>query len=231
MEEFIWKNVSSLSKGIYIKNKLPIIPRAEKNVEKITIPGRNGCLFEDNESYNNISYSIECNIKGNVDFSDLRQWLLGDGKLILSNAPNVFYKGYLFNQLNFQTMLRYFNSFQLDFVLQPFAYSQEKFIKTLNGEQQSDLIISEATEKMYPIIKVYGNEKISFILNKKTIEIYPEEYITIDCEMLEAYKDNENANSKVSGDIGKLFLSSGRNEIDIVGNYEKIEVEYRKVFV
>lgn len=231
MEEFIWKNVSSLSKGVYIKNKLPIVPRAEKNVEKITIPGRNGCLFEDTESYSDIPYSIECNVKENVDFNDLKQWLLGNSELILSNSPNVFYKGYLFNQLDFETMAKHFNSFQLDFVLQPFAYSQEKFIKTLNGEQESDLIISDATEKMYPIIKVYGNEKISFILNKKTIEINPEEYITIDCEMLEAYIDNENANSKISGDIEKLFLTPGKNEIDIVGNYTKIEIEYRKLFL
>lgn len=231
MDSFIWKGASSLEKNIYIKNALKLVPRAEKKVEKIEIPGRNGCLFADTESYRDISYTIECNTKKNADMNDIKQWLLGSGELVLSNQPDVFYKGYIYNQLDIETMVRFFKSFQVQFILQPFAYSLEKYIKKLEGEMESSLIITDATEKMYPILNIYGNEEVNITINKQSLVVHPQQYITIDCEMLEAYKDNQNANSKVLGDIGKIALNPGRNEIYIVGNYDKIEIEYRKVFL
>ena len=231
MESFIWKGFSSLEKNIYIKNALKIVPRAEKKVEKIKIPGRNGCLFEDTESYEDVSYTIECNTKRNANINDIKQWLLGNGELILSNQPDVFYKGYIYNQLDIETMIRFFKSFQVNFVLQPFAYSIEKYVEKLEGVMESDLDITDATAKMYPLLNIYGSEEINITINKQSLVVHPDEYITIDCEMLEAYKDNENANAKVLGDIGKIVLNPGLNEIYIVGNYNKIEIEYRKAFL
>lgn len=231
MENFIWKGVSSQAKNIYIKNTLKLVPRAEKKVEKIDIPGKNGCLFADTESYKDIPYTIECNTKKNVDMNDIKQWLLGNGELILSNNPDVFYKGYTYNQLDIETMVRFFKSFPVNFILQPFAYSLKKYVKKLEGVIESDLNITDATAKMYPLLNIYGNEEINITINKQSLVVHPDEYITIDCEMLEAYKDNKNSNARVFGDIGKIVLSPGSNEIYVVGNYNKIEIEYRKTFL
>lgn len=231
MDSFIWKNVSSKDKNIYIKNALQPVPRAEKKVKKIELEGKNGCLFEDTETFKEIPYAIECNTKRNTNINDLKEWLLGKGELILSNNPKVFYKGYIFNQLDITTMIKNFKSFQINFILQPFSYSLEKYIKKLEGIVESDLIITEANTNMLPLLNIYGNEEINITINKESIVVNPEEYITIDCEMLEAYKDNENANNRVLGDIGKIILKPGLNEIYIVGKYEKIEIEYRKAFL
>lgn len=231
MENFIFKNISSKDMNVLIKNKLQIVPRAEKNVSKITIPGRNGCLFEDSGVYKEIEYSIECNTKKNVDINSLKEWLCGNGDLILSNNDNVYYKAFIINQLDILTMIRHFNSFQVNFILQPFSYSREMYVKEYKNVVEKDLIITEATTKMFPIIEVYGNEEINITINKQSIKVKPDQYITLDCENQEAYKDNENANSKIFGDLSKVFLIPGKNELYFVGNYEKIIIKYRKMYL
>lgn len=231
MEKFIFKNISSKDMNVLIKNKLPIVPRAEKNISQIEIPGRSGCLFEDSNSYKTISYSLECNTKRNVNINKLKEWLCGQGDLILSNNDNVYYKACIVNQLDISTMVRYFNSFQVDFILQPFAYSREIYIKEYQNIVEKDLIITEATTNMFPIIEVYGNEDVNITINKQSVKVNPEEYITLDCENQEAYKDNENANSKILGDLSKIHLKPGKNELYFVGNYDKIIIKYRKMFL
>ncbi len=231
MDKFIFKNITSSDMGVYVKNKLAIVPRAEKNVEKINIPGKNGCLFEDKNSYKDIPYSIECNTKKNVDINKIKEWLNGSGELILSNNKDVFYKAYIFNQLDIETMVRFFKSFQIDFILQPFAFSREKFVKKFIGTVDTTMIITDATEKMYPLFKIYGSEEINITINKESVKVNPDQYITLDCEMQEAYKDNENANSFILGDLSKIYLKPGLNEIYIIGNYDNIEMEYRKTYL
>lgn len=217
--------------NVLIKNKLPIVPRAEKNISQIEIPGRNGCLFEDTESYKTILYSLECNTKRNVNINKLKEWLCGQGDLILSNNDKVYYKACIANQLDISTMVRYFNSFQVDFILQPFSYTRELYIKEYKNVVEKDLIITEATTNMFPIIEVYGNEEVNITINKQSVKVNPEEYITLDCENQEAYKDNENANSKILGDLSKIHLKPGMNELYFVGNYDKIVIKYRKMFL
>lgn len=231
MENFIFKNISSKDMGVLIKNKLPIVSRAEKNVSKIEIPGRSGCLFEDSDSYKEIEYSIECNTKRNVDINKIKEWLIGGGDLILSNNDKVFYKAFVSNQLDISTMVRLFHSFQLNFVLQPFSYSREQYIKEYKNIVEKELTISEATTKMFPIIEVYGTETVNITINKQSVKLTPDKYITLDCGNQEAYKDSENANSKVLGDLSKLYLNPGVNELYFVGNYEKIVIKYRKAFL
>lgn len=231
MEKFIFKDISSDEMNVLIKNKIPIVPRAERNVKKIKIPGRNGCLIEDTHSFNEIPYSLECNTKKNVDLNKLKEWLVGEGNLILSNNDKVFYKAFINNQLDLSTMVRYFNSFQVDFILQPFSYSRELYVKTYQNITEEDLIISEATYNMFPIIEVYGDEEVNITINKKSVKVNPNQYIVLDCENQEAYKDSENANSRIYGDLSKIFLIPGLNELYFVGNYEKIVIKYRKTFL
>ena len=128
-------------------------------------------------------------------------------------------------------MVRFFKSFQVNFILQPFAYSLKKYVKKLEGVMESDLDITDATAKMYPLLNIYGSEEVNITINKQSLVVHPDEYIAIDCEMLEAYKNNENANSRVFGDMGKIVLNPGLNEIDVIGNYNKIEIEYRKTYL
>ncbi len=231
IENFIFKNISSKDMNVLIKKKLQYVPRAEKNVSKIKIPGKSGCLYEDTDSYKEIEYSIECNTKKDANINDLKKWLCGQGELILSNNDKVYYKAFIINQLDISTMIRHFNSFQVNFTLQPFAYSREIYIKEYKNVIEQDLIITEATANMFPIIEIYGNEEINITINKQSIKVNPDKYITLDCENQEAYKDNENANSKILGDLSKIFLIPGMNELYFVGNYEKIVIKYRKMFL
>lgn len=231
MENFIFKNISSDEMNILIKNKLPIVPRAEKNVSKIEIPGRDGCLYEDTDSYKPIDYSIECNTKKNVDINKLKDWLVGSGNLILSNNKDIYYKAFIINQLDISTMVRLFHSFQVNFILQPYSYSKELYIREFENVVESNLIISKATAKMFPIIEVYGKEEVNITINNKSVKVNPDEYITLDCENQEAYKNNTNANSNILGDLSKIFLKPGLNSLYFVGNYDLIKIKYRKTFL
>ena len=53
--------------------------------------------------------------------------------------------------------------------------------------------------------------------------------IELDCELLVAHKNYESADEKVKGNFFKLI--PGLNKIDILGNYTRLEIVYRKAYL
>ena len=231
MDSFIFNGISSKEMKILIREPLQPVPRAEKNVNFIEIPGRNGYLVEDNQSYKPIPYSIICNTTKDIDINKLKSWLIGSGKLILSNNPKVYYDAYIANQLDIETMVRKLKVFQVYLKLQPIAHSLEKYIKSIKNTSKFDFMISDATEKMSPIITVYGDSEITLNINGTNLNVTPDESICVDCDLQIAHKDYVDANSAISGPLDEIFLFPGINKIEITGEYDEILLEYSKNYL
>lgn len=83
-----------------------------------------------------------------------------------------------------------------------------------------------------PKIKIFGEGTCGVYLNNLQIfsinlDNTGNDYLTIDCEKMEAYKDNLQTlrNRDVTGDYSKFILNIGENAIDFSGNISEIVIE------
>ena len=83
MHYFIFNNIDSRNLGITVKN-MPLIPRAERDIDVINVSGRNGNLHIDNQTFRSNSYTISCIISDVSKIDEIKSALIGTGNLILS---------------------------------------------------------------------------------------------------------------------------------------------------
>lgn len=213
MEYFIFNGIKSTDMNIVIKN-LPPITRANQRINTIQLEGRSGTLHEIEDKFDSYNIQIECILMPNTDIDEIKKWLIGQSNLILSSNPNVKHVATIVNRIDFSKYLTFLKEFPLELEIQPIAY----------GLEEKDIIIDVNEEKVhsvsgnyktYPLIKVIGNGSITCNGNTLIIE-NNDEYIYIDCELMNAYFNNENKNSNVNGLENPIFLNPGENTITTI---------------
>ena len=216
---FIFNNISS--EDYFILNKLPFIVKATKDIEKIEIPGRDGFLTNDLGSYRGIIKSVECTIRNLDDIDFICSWLTGNGEVIFSNELDKVYKATIINQIDFSKILRQFHSFLIQFECQPHKYSLSNDIITLTTTPQT--ILNSGSANSRPIIKVFGTGAITLTINSKVVTLTNiVDYVTIDSEMMDCYKDTLLKNNDMNGEFPELI--PGNNTISWTGTVTKIEI-------
>lgn len=228
MNYFIFNGENSKDKGIII-TKMPPISKPAKRVEKIIIPGKNGVLHQDEGTYETVLIQIQCAVVEKCNIKEIVSWLNGTGELILSNDPDIFYNAHIINQIDYTSIVNLIHEFPLELELQPFSHSIEKYKKVYSTGNDHIFNIPDATATMLPYIKVVGSGQINLTINNETMILNVNEYIELDCELLIAHKNFESADNAVSGNFFKLL--PGLNEINILGNYTKLEIIYRKAYL
>lgn len=228
MNYFIFNGENSKDKGIII-TKMPSISKAAKRVEKIEVPGRNGVLHQDDGTYTTTVIQIQCAIIEKCNIYEIKKWLDGSGELILSNSPDIFYKANIINQIDYTSIVNLIYEFPLEIELEPFSYSIEKYKKVFEEGIEHTINIPDATVEMLPYIKVEAQGEINLTINNETMILSIDDYIELDCELLIAHKNYESKDNKVKGNYFKL--QPGLNRIDILGNYNKLEIVYRKAYL
>lgn len=220
MESFTFKGVSSSSLDLIIKD-MPLVPRAEKNIETIEVSGRNGNLHIDNQNYLSRSYTITCIAKNKDKIDDINSKLCGTGKLTLSKYSDRYFNATFKNQIDYSSYLTILQEFPIQFELDPIAYSNEltEEVITANGNIEVGGNVDVA-----PTIIVTGTGTITINGYSLTVE---ESGINIDCELMNCIKDNLNKNDKV---ILEEFpkLSVGSNNITLSEGITEIKIKYRK---
>jgi phage-related protein len=224
MSHFIWKDISSKDKGIVVKKLSPHTKPTER-VEKITIPGRSGFLIQSDGSYETDPITIECGLKKDADLYDVANWLRGSGKLILSDDETKFYDAVIINSIPFEQIFKYWRNFIIQFDIQPFVKSVTKSSETITTVTAT--INVDGSYEATPIITVNGSGNFTITINNKTFNLANVvDQIKIDSEMMNCTETNGtvNANNKMSGDFP--ILASGENNIDIVGTFTSVVIEY-----
>lgn len=228
MPFFIFNNISSEDRGIIV-NKLPPISKAERSFEKITVPGRNGSLYIDNECYNSFTYEITCTLMPGSDIRSIAKWLNGTGKLTICTELDKFYNVIVRNQIDFEQVYRVCNEFVVVFDVEPIAHSVQE--KELLFSKEAEFIIKESTYDIRPYIKVNGNGNITFTINNRSVVLTEvEQYIELDCQLEEVYKDNQNCNDKAECEDFPTLVP-GNNNISWIGNVSYIQIKYREALV
>jgi len=215
---FIWKGLNSLDKHI-MTNKLPGFERAEANITKIVIPGRDGFLTVDDGTYQGKIRPCECSLDdGNID--DVCAWLTGSSEAIFSNEPDKKYKATIINKIPFAKIIPIFHTFIIQFECQPHKYSLDCSLISLTSP---GTIFNLGTANSLPKIKVYGSGAIVLNINSKMINLSNvSEYVVIDSDLIDCYKDTVLKNNDMSGEFPVLI--PGLNGISWSGSVTKVEI-------
>lgn len=226
---FIWKNINSLDKDIIITKK-PTIPKFEKRIESITIPGKSGTLYyNDEDVYESAIMTIECTLLDWDKLLEVKKWLDGEDKLILSTQKDCFYNAVIKNKIDFTTIADKIYTFPITFDIQPIAHSTEE--KEISILKETNLLIEKSTYCIKPHIKVNGSGAVTLTINNKSIVLKDiEEYIELDCELEEAIKGEVNCNNKVECEDFPTLVP-GTNNISWIGNVSSIQFKYREAFL
>ena len=192
-------------------------------MEHITIPGRNGELTQDEDTYEPYTISLQCSTRGSDRLDEIVAWLNGAGNLTLSTEPDKVYQASIYNKISISDVIYLYNSFLLQFRVEPFKYSVNAFNDALELTAPTK-IKGKGTVYAEPIITVYGSGTITLCINGKDFPLYGVDgSIIIDSEMMEVFKGNTNQNSKY-GAVEFPRLEVGENEISWTGNVEKVEI-------
>lgn len=219
---FIFNGKSSKDFGVYISG-LNTFGAPERDVDIISISGRNGDLTIDNGRYKNIDVSYPAFIFDRFDnnIEGLRNFLLsqsGYKRLEDTYHPNEYrlarYKSGLTPKVIDEL---YAGEFDLTFDCYP-----QRYLKS--GDQTITMtaygsLFNEYAQIAKPIIRAYGVG--SFTVGDVTVTINSaDDYTDIDCELQEAYKDDltTNCNANITLNDGVFpSLISGDNAISIDG--------------
>lgn len=214
---FIFNNVSSADMGVFITKEAPLIKPA-RDMEKIVIPGRDGYLTQDFKTYASTIKSVECTILNLDHIDDIFLWLSGSGTVAFSNQLDRKFEANIINQIPFNKIMGPWHSFIVVFDCQPLSLSLNNYDITLSS---SGSVYNGGTYKSKPILKVYGTGDVDLSINGNTIHLTNiVDYVTIDSDLMDCYKDTLLKNSDMSGDFPELVV--GENTISWTGTVTSI---------
>jgi predicted phage tail component-like protein len=216
---FVFKGIDSRDYSI-VENTLPPIQTAKEDGEFLKVPGRDGYLFQEHGSLAPIEKEMEITLKDLSRLSEIKTWLRGSGNLVLSSEPNVFYKARLSGPIDFKRLL-YLRTAKLKFVCQPYGYLESGL--TLQTITIPGNIVNHGTADSRPIITVFGSGSITLTVNSKNVIITNvTDYVTLNSEIEDAYKDLLGMNNEMQGEFPVLV--PGNNSILWSGTVTKLEI-------
>ena len=215
---FIFNNISS--EDYLMVNALPPIIKAQQNIEKKEIEGRDGFLTINSETYKGIVKPVECTIFSLEDIDFICGWLNGSSDVIFSNEPDKIYKATIINQIEFKKIAVEFHSLIIQFDCQPHKYSISNDVMTLTS---AGIVYNATTTDSKPIMTIYGSGNVNLTINGITIYLTNvDEYVTLDSYMIDAYKETQLKNNDMDGEFP--ILEVGNNAISWTGSVSKIEI-------
>ncbi len=231
MLSFIFNGKDSYKDFGILIEKRPNVPSPKRRVSYISIPGRNSSLRYDEETYEDITLSVECAVIGNIQskIDDIKAWLIGSGEsdLIFSFQSDKKYIAQVVNSIDFEVILKITSRFVIIFNCRPFKYSvMNEVINITSGTGTS--VLNRGTVKSRPLVKVYCSGNGAFVINNKEVKLIGIEkpYVVIDSELEEAYFVESgilsNANNYMSGEFPVLDV--GNNIVTFNGGVSKLEI-------
>ena len=227
MDSFTFKNTSSTSFEGLCVTSLPPITKPSMRTEEIKIDGRDGSIFRD-LGYSTYKKTIDLVKIGDVDIEDLKSWLDGEGKLILSNESDKYYNAKVIDDIDYSRLILY-DKDKITFLVQPYKYSTTETVETFNITNEEEITITNNGNcNSKPQITIYGSGTINLSLNGVqlfVINLGEEEFVTIDIEKMETHKNGILKNRLITGNYDNFVLLPGDNTISFTGTVTKIEIE------
>lgn len=230
MGVIIFNNKSSADCRIQVAHP-PGYAYPERDYTVTHIPGRNGDIIQDNGCYKNVERTYEVSFDApNEDFATyanaVSAWLhstTGYSRLEDSYEPN-YYRMATYQESNiFENLYNQAGTATIVFECKP-----QRFLKTGDNTitiRNSLTIMNPTGFEAYPLFKITGTSGV-LTVNGNSIEISSiEDFVMLDCELQDAYKENINKNSTISGTFPAL--KTGSNTISWTGDISSVTMKPR----
>lgn len=197
------------------------------DVERVSVPGRDGELLISNNRLNSAELSFPVNFvkeKGLIatEVYKISEWLnvAGYKDLTISYDPDFIYRAAYLETFSIEETMRQFGKTTINFMCYPIKYFKD-------GMQRQNLsnglaLNGKGNVKTKPIIKLTGNgETVLTINGRKTKLKDVQGNIVLDMQSNQVYSGNLSAWNKVvrSPEFVMPFLDAGRNLISWTGNF------------
>lgn len=202
-----------------------------RSVDMIEVPGRNGDLLFDNGNYNNTTARFSVIITKDIPKNtDRLKYLLysqkGYQRLYDSDLKG-FYRVAAFNS-GFDLTEIDAGVVHIEFDCKPFKYDilgDNSVVFSYEGS-----IYNKYFEPSRPIITIYGSGEGYVQIGSKHIAVFDiDEYVTIDTEMQDAFKGEENKNNTIN--TADVSLEVGENSVSFGGGVTRVEIVPRWVTI
>lgn len=230
MGVIIFNNKSSADCRIQVAHP-PGYAYPERDYTITHIPGRNGDIIQDNGCYKNVERTYEVSFDApNEDFATyanaVSAWLhstTGYARLEDSYEPN-YYRMATYQESNiFENLYNQAGTATIVFECKP-----QRFLKTgdnIIAIQNSLTIMNPTGFEAYPLFKVTGTSGVLTVNGNSITFSSINGFVMLDCELQDAYKENINKNSTISGTFP--VLKTGSNTISWTGNISSVTMKPR----
>ena len=230
MGVIIFNNKSSADCRIQVAHP-PGYAYPERDYTITHIPGRNGDIIQDNGCYKNVERTYEVSFDApNEDFATyanaVSAWLhstTGYARLEDSYEPN-YYRMATYQESNiFENLYNQAGTATIVFECKP-----QRFLKTGDNIitiQNSLTIMNPTGFEAYPLFKVTGTSGVLTVNGNSITFSSIDDFVILDCELQDAYKENINKNSTISGTFP--VLKTGSNTISWTGNISSVTMKPR----
>ncbi|ADI00477.1 distal tail protein Dit [Salisediminibacterium selenitireducens] len=210
-------------------SKRPMIPSPKRRVTFMDIPGRHSSVRHDEETYEDITVLVECNLSKRTgplheQVDAIKAWLFGAGEqpLIFSYEPDKAYQAQVVNAIDFTTHLRQAGSFPVLFHCRPFKV--EATPTTLTYPSSGQTIQNPGSVASAPIITIVGGGSVDLTVNgQSTSLIDVQDKIILNSDLQECYNEAiQNENEKMTGPFP--ILMPGANTISWSGSVSQIDI-------
>lgn len=230
---FVFAGKSSHDFGIHISGEATF-NRPKRRFEELTIPGRSGTLILDDGSFENMPITYPAFVIDEMpdkvkDFANFMGSFSGYQRLEDSYADDIFrlaqYKGGLDN-ISSKNYANRDGEFTIEFNCKP-----QRFLKS--GEipivfDSDGQIWNRTNFDSKPFITVYGTGAGSVGIGDYLITIDAiDEFVNIDCEIMDAYKGAVNCNPNVSFNADEIKIPSGKNGVTFTGDITSVVITPR----
>ena len=216
--------------GLLIQSLPPITkPKVRTTIEEIEgVDGDFATIL----GYSAYDKQFSIGLHGDFDIDDIIQYFDSSGRITFSNEIDKYYKYAIYNQIDFNKLVR-FRTATVTAHVQPFKYSIEEppitKVNTLDYSVFTMDIKNKGNIYSKPKIELTGSGEITIYLNTEllfTIELLQNEKITIDAETMNATDVSGNfLNRRVTGDYNKFRFNSGNNTLTLTGRLQGVKVE------
>lgn len=224
MNKVIWKDIdSSTIKGLMIC-ELPPITKPRMRIQETAIDGVDGSNIEE-LGYESYDKSILIGLHNDFDINEVIKYFSGEGNIVFSNESDKYYKARIFEQIDYERLLRY-RTADVKFRVQPFKYEYEENKNiSITSDDSSYTITNKGNYFAKPLMIIKGSGKITIKLNNNLLFTYefPDDDIevVIDSQKQDAYLGSVLKNRYMTGDFPKFEI--GKNIITWEGTIESIE--------
>ena len=226
---FIINGKSSNSIRGLIVSELAPIKKAQVRTLIETVDGRDGDIVTP-LGYAAYDKPVKIGLSVNYDIDEIIDYLNSEGTIIFSNEPDKYYRFSVYNEIDFERLIR-FKTASVVFHVQPYKFStlEKELSFEISESPESISIYNAGNVYSRPIFYISAEGIVSVSLNgSEILEIdfgEDEQTIKIDSEAMNAYySDNALANRIVTGNYDNIKLNKGWNTITLSGSVSELSV-------